>query len=77
MKRILRWTGLEVIDRKKSKREFWSYGPLEIAFIRFTEPKTLEFMEVEGRSKKEVDKLRSSLGSSVEKVGEEIFEKFD
>lgn len=75
MKKILERIGLKEISKKKSIREKWNTDALEITFIKFTSPKELEFMEIEGQSREAVEKFQEKIDELTEEVGEEIFKK--
>ncbi len=77
MEKILLNLGLNKISEYKSEKEFWDYKKQEIVFAKFTIPARLNFMEIEGNSKKEIKKTVKLLGNNIKEVGEEIFEVFD
>lgn len=60
-----------------SEREYWQLGAVEIAFIELTKPAKLKFMELEGPSEEEVQKVLDQLKGLVEKVGEDYFKILD
>ncbi|MHA1657499.1 MAG: CYTH domain-containing protein [Promethearchaeota archaeon] len=77
MKKILDNIGLKKISECQSEREYWQIGNLEIVFVKFNLPVSLEIMEIEGTSEKEIRDMVKKLSKYVKKVGEEIFSVFD
>jgi len=77
MGQILTSLGFRAISENESEREIYKYSDLEIIFIKFTKPASLEFMEIEGTSQESIDQLINKLGDQVERIGEEAFKKFD
>ena len=61
----------------ESVREYWKYHNSEIVFVKFSKPAFLKFMEIEGRTAKDIKEIKRKIESLVIEVGEEFFSKFD
>lgn len=77
MDKILSHIGIKGIYKYKSKKEYWKLDNLEVVIAQFTEPAFLEFMEIEGKSEKDIKRLISKFGNNVTEVGEYFFKVFD
>jgi predicted adenylyl cyclase CyaB len=77
MAKILEHINFKKISEYKSIKEYYNFKNLEICFAHFTLPTKLEFMEIEGKSEKEIRSLVQKIGNRAREVGEEIFDVFD
>ena len=74
---ILAYLGFQKIREYESRKEHWDYDGAEITFAKFFKPARLEFMEIEGKSNKQIRALVKKLENKVQEAGEEIFKVFD
>ena len=77
LNKILTNLGIKKLYEYLSQKEYWLSENCEIVFAKFELPAHLEFMEIEGESEDEIRKIVTSLGDSVEEVGEDFFKIFD
>ena len=77
MENILNLLGFEKLSNYRQVREFYDYLGLELSFARFTFPAKLNFLEIEGKSERQIRQVVKVLDGYVQEVGEEIFKVFD
>lgn len=77
MEKILIRLGFKKVSEHYSKREYWSFGRIEIAFVKFIKPVHFEYMEIEANSKKTIERLLKRISNYVSAVKEDMFSKFD
>ena len=77
MELILRNLGFVIILINRTVREYWDIRGTEIGIIKILEPAELEFVEIEGKTKEEVEKVIKLFEGILEPIGEDFFRKLD
>lgn len=77
MELILNNLGLIQILKNRTLREYWEVHGTELGIIKILEPAEIDFVEIEGKTKKAVEKVRNLFGDLLEPIDFSFFNKLD
>ena len=77
MELILKTLGLIRILKNRTLREYWDVHGTELGIIKILEPAKVEFAEIEGKTKEDVEKTTSLFIKILEPIGKDHFKKLD
>ena len=77
MEKILDKIGFKLIRKNKTIREYFLLGDAEIALVIIIEPVKLEFVEIEGKTKENVERVAKLFEEVLEPIGKDYFSALD
>ncbi len=77
MELILKNLGLVRILRNRTLREYWDVHGTELGIMKIIEPAKVEFVEIEGKTKEDVEKVTNLFRGILEPLGKDYFQKLD
>ncbi len=77
LEKILIALGYKTVSYNESVREVWSFKQTKLFFTRFIKPAALEFLEIEGEARKDIDDILKILGPEVKTLDKDAFRKLD
>jgi predicted adenylyl cyclase CyaB len=77
MESILKNLGFVRILKNRTLREYWDVQGTELGIMKILEPAEVEFVEIEGKTKEDVEKTTQSFNGVLEPIGKDHFKKLD
>ena len=74
---ILKSLGLKRILKNKTLREYWNINGTELGIMKIKEPAEVDFVEIEGKTKEDVEKVTGLFKGILEPIGKDHFKKLD
>ncbi len=69
--------GFKYILKNRTLREYWDIGGVELGIMKILEPAKIDFVEIEGKTKEDVEKTTKLFFGILEPIGEDYFERLD
>lgn len=77
MELILKSLGMKRILKNRTLREYWNVKGTELGIMKILEPAEVDFVEIEGKSKEEVEKVTHLFKGVLEPIDKDHFKKLD
>ncbi len=77
MELILKNLGLVRILKNRTLREYWDVHGTELGIMKILEPAEVEFVEIEGKTKEDVEKTTQAFNGVLELIDKNYFNKLD
>lgn len=77
MEQILKNLGMKRILKNRTLREYWNVEGAELGIMKILEPAEVDFVEIEGKSKEDVEKVTKLFTSVLEPIDKDHFKKLD
>lgn len=77
MELVLKSLGFKRILKNRTIREYWNVQGSELGIMKILEPAEVDFVEIEGKTKEEVEKVTGLFKGILEPIGKDHFKKLD
>jgi len=77
LEKILIALEYKIVSYNESTREVWSLKRTKLFFTKFVKPAVFEFLEIEGKTRKDIDDILKILGPEVKALDKNSFSKLD
>ena len=77
MEMILKGIGLKMILRNRTLREYWNVNGTALGILKILEPAEVDFFEMEGKTKEEVEEVTGLFNGILEPIGKDHFKRLD
>ncbi len=77
MEMVLNRLGLKRILKNRTVREYWNIKGAEMGIMKILEPAEVEFVEIEGKTKEDVDNVTNLFKGILEPISKDHFKKLD
>ena len=77
MELILKNLGFVRILKNRTIREYWDVQGTELGIMKILEPAEVEFVEIEGKTKEDVEKIANLFKGILEPIDKNYFNKID
>jgi|SRR3989344_8406150 len=77
MEFVLKSLGLKRILKNRTIREYWNIKGTELGIMKILEPAEIDFVEIEGKTKEDVEKVTDLFKGILEPIGKDYFKKLD
>jgi len=77
MELILKSLGFKIIMKNRTLREYWNVNGTELGIMKILEPVEVTFVEIEGKTKEEVENVTELFKGVLESIGKDHFKKLD
>ncbi|MEK6915544.1 MAG: CYTH domain-containing protein [Nanoarchaeota archaeon] len=77
MELILKSLGFKRILKNRTLREYWDIEGTELGIMKILEPASVDFVEIEGKTKTEVEKITKLFTGVLQPIDKDHFRKLD
>ena len=74
---VLKSLGFKVIMKNRTFREYWDVNGTELGIMKILEPAEVTFVEIEGKTKEDVEGVTELFKGVLEPIGKDHFKKLD
>jgi len=74
---VLKSLGFKIIMKNRTLREYWNVNGTELGIMKIIEPAEVTFVEIEGKTKEEVESVTELFKGVLEPIGKDHFKKLD
>lgn len=77
MELILKNLGLKMILKNRTLREYWNINGTELGIMKILEPAEVDFVEIEGKTKEDVERVAKLFENVLQPIDKDHFKKLD